>query len=378
VYVSALELVDYRSYEHAQLELKPGINVLIGRNGQGKTNVVEALGYLATLSSHRVAADQPLVRHGCEQAVVRAAVERDGRRLLLDLEVVPGRSNRARINKSPLPRARELLGVLRVVFFAPEDLSIVRGDPDGRRTYLDQLMMLRTPRLAGVKADYDRVLKQRNALLRSAAATRGSYDAATLAIWNENLVTYGSEILESRLQLIRDLQQPVHDAYADLAPSDGEVSLDYRASWLDDSPLEHREREIIAQSLRVALADVESDELQRGVTLVGPHRDDLVLRLGDHPAKGYASHGESWSLVLALRLGAFSLLRADGDDPVLILDDVFAELDTTRRQRLADMVRDAEQVLVTAAVAADIPESLSGTRFTVDAGQVICEHERRS
>lgn len=373
MYVSALELVDFRSYEHVQLELNPGINVLIGRNGQGKTNVVEALGYVATLSSHRVAADQPLVRHGCEQAVVRAAVERDGRRLLLDLEVVPGRSNRARINKSALPRARELLGVLRVVFFAPEDLSIVRGDPDGRRTYLDQLMMLRTPRLAGVKADYDRVLKQRNALLRSAAATRGSYDASTLAIWNENLVTYGSELLESRLQLIRDVQQPVHDAYADLAPSEGEVSLDYRASWHSTSPLEQRDRESVAESLRLALADVESDELQRGVTLVGPHRDDLVLRLGDHPAKGYASHGESWSLVLALRLGAFSLLRADGDDPVLILDDVFAELDTTRRQRLADLVRDAEQVLVTAAVAEDIPESLSGTRFMVDAGQVICE-----
>ena len=371
MHVTALELVDFRSYAHAQLDLDPGVTVLVGRNGQGKTNVVESIGYLATLGSHRVAGDAPLVRHGADRAVVRAAVVRDGRRLLLEVEIVPGKSNRARINKSPLPRARELLGVLRTVVFAPEDLGLVRGEPEGRRTFLDELMVLRTPRLAGVRSDYDRVLKQRNALLKSAAGTRGAFDTSTLAVWDEHLVQLGSELLESRLALVDELRDPVAAAYTHLAPTGGHARLDYRASWLDRSPLgEVRGREQLASALTAALERVERDELQRGTTLVGPQRDDLVLLLGDHQAKGYASHGESWSMVLALRLGSFTLLRQDGDDPVLVLDDVFAELDTTRRTQLAAMVQDAEQVLVTAAVAEDIPPTLSGARFVVDAGQV--------
>jgi DNA replication and repair protein RecF len=371
VHVTALELVDFRSYAHAELTLDPGVTVLVGRNGQGKTNVVESIGYLATLGSHRVSGDAPLVRHGADRAVVRAAVVRDGRRLLLEVEIVPGKSNRARINKSQLPRARELLGVLRTVVFAPEDLGLVRGEPDGRRTFLDELMVLRTPRLAGVRADYDRVLKQRNALLKSAAGTRGAFDTSTLAVWDEHLVQLGSELLESRLALVGELREPVASAYTHLAPTGGEARLDYRASWLDRSPLgEVSERDQLALALTAALERVERDERQRGMTLVGPQRDDLVLLLGEHPAKGYASHGESWSMVLALRLGSFTLLRQDGDDPVLVLDDVFAELDTTRRTQLAAMVQDAEQVLVTAAVAEDIPPTLSGARFVVDAGQV--------
>ncbi len=371
MFVAALELVDFRSYSLVQIDWEPGVSVLVGRNGQGKTNIAEAIGYLATLGSHRVASDQPLVRHGAERAVVRAGVERLGRRLLLEIEIVPGKSNRARINKSPLPRPRELLGVLRAVVFAPEDLGLVRGDPDLRRGFLDELMVLRTPRLAGVKSDYDRMLKQRNALLKSAAATRGSFDATTLAVWNDHLVQLGSEVLEARLALVSELRAPVKKAYADLAPTGGDAGLDYKASWFDGSPLDRlTSREEIASELRNALERVERDELQRGVTLTGPQRDDLLLILGDHPAKGYASHGESWSMVLALRLASFELLRADGDDPVLILDDVFAELDSTRRDRLAEMVRDAEQVLVTAAVAEDIPPTLSGSRFTVDSGQV--------
>ena len=374
MYVTAIELVDFRSYEHVQLSLGAGVTVLVGRNGQGKTNVVEALGYLATLGSHRVASDQPLVRHGANVAVVRAAVERTGRRLLLEIEVVPGKSNRARINKSPLPRPRELLGVLRTVMFAPEDLTLVRGDPDARRSFLDELMTLRTPRLAGVKADYERTLKQRNALLKSAMGTRGSFDTSTLAVWNDHLVQLGSELLHERLTLVSDLQGPVRDAYADLAPAGGEARLDYRASWTGTPALDpQRSREAIAEEFGDSLQRVEKDELQRGVTLAGPHRDDLVLLLGDHPAKGYASHGESWSMVLALRLASFELLRIDGDDPVLILDDVFAELDSTRRERLAQMVVGAEQVLVTAAVADDIPRTLSGDRFTVDAGHITAD-----
>jgi DNA replication and repair protein RecF len=370
MHVTALELTDFRSYEHLQVELDPGVNVLLGRNGQGKTNIAEALGFLATLGSHRVASDQPLVRHGAAQAVVRAAVERDERRLLLEVEIVPGKSNRARINKSPLPRARELLGVLRTVVFAPEDLALVRGDPDGRRSFLDQLMVLRTPRLAGVKADYEKVLKQRNALLKSVGGTRGQFDESTLSVWNDHLVELGSELLEGRLNLVRELREPVQNAYADVAPSSGDAQLDYRASWVAGPPLDVVDRVDIAAALRAALGDVQRDEQQRGITLVGPHRDDLVLLLGDHVAKGFASHGESWSMVLALRLASFALLRSEGDDPVLILDDVFAELDTMRRDRLAAMVVGAEQVLVTAAVAEDIPQTLTGVRFTVDSGQV--------
>lgn len=371
MFVAALELVDFRSYSLVQIDLEPGVTVLVGRNGQGKTNIAEAIGYLATLGSHRVASDQPLVRRGAERAVVRAAVERLGRRLLLEIEIVPGKSNRARINKSPLPRSREMLGVLRAVVFAPEDLGLVRGDPDSRRGFLDDLMILRTPRLAGVKSDYDRMLKQRNALLKSAAATRGSFDATTLTVWNDHLVQLGSEVLQARLALVSELRAPVAKAYADLAPAGGDTGLDYKASWCDGSPLDRlASRGEIASELRLALERVEREELQRGVTLAGPHRDDLVLLLGDHPAKGYASHGESWSMVLSLRLASFELLRADGDDPVLILDDVFAELDATRRDRLAQMVGGAEQVLVTAAVAEDIPVTLSGSRFTVDSGQV--------
>lgn len=375
MFVTALELVDFRSYSLVQLDLESGVVVLVGRNGQGKTNIVEAIGYLATLGSHRVASDHPLVRHGAERAVVRAAVERLGRRLLLEIEIVPGKSNRARINKSPLPKPRELLGALRAVVFAPEDLWLVRGDPDVRRRFLDELTVLRTPRLAGVKSDYDRVLKQRNALLKSAAATRGSFDASTLAVWNDHLVGLGSELLEARMSLVVELRAPVQKAYADLAPTGGDAGLDYKASWCDGSPLDRAvTRDEISNALCLSLEKVERDELARGVTLTGPHRDDLLLNLGDHPAKSYASHGESWSMVLALRLASFELLRADGDDPVLILDDVFAELDSTRRDRLAAMVGDAEQVLVTAAVAEDIPSTLSGSRFTVDAGQVQREH----
>lgn len=375
MHVTAIELVDFRCYARVQLDLEPGVSVLVGRNGQGKTNIVEAIGYLATLGSHRVATDAPLVRHGADRAVVRAAVVRAGRRLLLEAEIVPGKSNRARINKSPLPRARELLGVLRTVVFAPEDLVLVRGEPEGRRAFLDTLMVQLTPRLAGVKADYDRVLKQRNTLLRSAAATqaarRGSLDTATLAVWDEHLVRLGAELLEARLRLVDDLRSPVSSAYTALAPNGGTAQLDYKASWSEASPLGPPvPRDVLAVGLARALERVHRDELQRGVTLVGPHRDDLVLLLGDHPAKGYASHGEGWSLVLALRLGSFALLRQDGDDPVLVLDDVFAELDSSRRTQLAAMVQDAEQVLVTAAVAEDIPPTLSGDRFVVDAGQV--------
>jgi DNA replication and repair protein RecF len=372
VHVVALELVDFRSYEHVAVTLTPGATTFLGRNGQGKTNLVEALGYLATLGSHRVSSDTPLVRLGADHAVVRAAVVRDGRQLLLEIEIKPGSSNRARINRSPLPRSRELLGVLRLVTFAPEDLALVRGDPDQRRRFLDELVVLRTPRMAGVRADYDRVLRQRNTLLRTAAAARGGRDLSTLEVWDEHLAAVGAEVLEARLALVRALAPHVAEAYDQLAPAGARAGLGYRSSLNDDLDLlsEEHDREQLSRLLAEGLSRVRPKEVERGVSLVGPHRDDLVLELGPLPAKGYASHGESWSFALALKLASFRLLRTDGDDPVLVLDDVFAELDDGRRERLAALVTEAEQVLITAAVPGDVPPRLVGDRFEVSEGEV--------
>ena len=375
-----LSLLDYRSWPAAEVPLQPGVNVLIGRNGTGKTNLVEALGYLATLSSHRVATDAPLIRRGAERAVVRAAVVSDDRELLLEIEINNGRANRARINRAPLTRARDLLGVLRAVLFAPEDLTLVRGDPAERRRFTDDVLIMRAPRMAGVRADYDRVLKQRNALLKTAGlARRGGGELATLDVWDEHLATAGAELVHARLALIAELRPHVAAAYADLAGVGDAVGLVYRgtvpipdsdqepadATGVTPEPVATPGIEALRESMLAELIRVRQSELDRGISLVGPHRDDLELVLGRGPAKGYASHGESWSFALALRLGSFALLRSDGVDPILVLDDVFAELDTTRRDRLAALVADAEQVVLTAAVHGDVPEALGGVRLWV-------------
>jgi len=377
MYVSHLQLADYRSYETAYLELEPGISTFVGPNGQGKTNLVEAIGYVATHGSHRVANDAPLVRRGAQRAVIRAAVVQHGRRSLIELEINPGQSNRARLNRSPVPRPRDTLGILRTVLFAPEDLALVKGDPGERRRFLDDLLVARAPRYAGVRSDYERVLKQRNALLKSASARyfqqRGQPDLSTLDVWDEHLVQAGAELLAARLALVAELQPLVAKAYGELTSSGGPPGLHYRCSAAEEETLP-ADRARLAETLRAALAEARPQELRRGVSLVGPHRDDLQLRLNGLPAKGYASQGESWSYALALRLAGFELLRADGEDPVLILDDVFAELDTERRRRLAEHVRTAEQVLVSAAVPDDVPEELSGARFRVRNGSV--ERER--
>lgn len=372
MYVRHLSLVDFRSWATAEWPLTSGANVLIGRNGAGKTNLVEALGYLATLSSHRVAADTPLIRRGTEQAIVRAAVVSDGRELLLEVEITPGRANRARINRAPVTRARDILGVLRTVLFAPEDLSLVRGDPSERRRFLDEVLIMRTPRLAGVRADYERVLKQRSALLKSAGPRRGrpGTDLSTLDVWDEHLAAAGAVLLQARLDLVDEIAPHVVAAYADLAPSSEAIDLVYRSSLGDEMPPPGRSVEALQQALLSEMIRRRPQELERGVCLVGPHRDDLELRLGSGPAKGYASHGESWSLALALKLGAFSLLRSDGVDPVLVLDDVFAELDTSRRDRLTELVADADQVLITAAVPGDVPAALAGRRHLVEDGRI--------
>ena len=372
MHVAHLSLTDFRSYPALELELPPGAVALVGANGQGKTNVVEAIGYVATLDSHRVATDAPLVRQGADRAVVRAAVVRDGRTALVELEINPGKANRARLNRGPVPRPREILGVLRTVLFAPEDLALVKGDPSERRRFLDDLLVARAPRFAAVRADYDRVLKQRNALLKTAGAARRAGpkgDFRTLDVWDAHLAQAGSELLAGRVELVAALQPYVTKAYAAVAASPGTAAVSYKSSLGPEAPLE-ADRDVLAAALLAEIARVRDAEVDRGISLVGPHRDDLVLALGDFPAKGYASHGESWSYALALRLASYDLLRADGGEPVLILDDVFAELDVGRRERLADLVSPAEQVIVTAAVAADVPEQLSGARFDVAGAEV--------
>ena len=366
MYARHLSLSDYRSWPTAEVALVPGVNVLIGRNGTGKTNLVEALGYLATLSSHRVAGDAPLIRRGAERSIVRAAVVSDERELLLEVEITTGRANRARINRAPLTRARDILGVLRTVLFAPEDLALVRGDPSERRKFLDDVLIMRAPRLAGVRADYDRVLKQRNALLKTAgAARRSGGDLSTLEVWDEHLAVAGAELVRERLALVAEFRPHVAAAYADVAGSDQVVDLTYRSSIPVGGSDVVLSQDELRDSMVEELLRVRRNELDRGISLIGPHRDDLELLLGDGPAKGYASHGESWSFALALKLGAFALLRSDGVDPVLVLDDVFAELDVTRRERLAELIADADQVLITAAVQADVPAALGGSRLLV-------------
>jgi DNA replication and repair protein RecF len=477
VHLTRLALTDFRSYAGAELSLEPGVSTLLGPNGQGKTNLVEAAAYVATLGSHRVATDAPLVRSGAERAILRAAVTSGGRDSLVEIEINPGRANRARLNRAPVTRPRQVLGVLRTVLFAPEDLALVKGDPEQRRRFLDDLLVASAPRYAGVRADYERVLRQRTALLKSlrgrpgragrsgarayahvgppreagyggagrdGASQNGTVQngtvqngavqngavqneavqneavqneavqneadqdglgqdgtgqdglgqdgaprngrpgslagpaARTLDVWDEHLATAGAELLAARIALTATLRPLVARSYGAVAGAGAvEASISYRQSLRipglsgTAEPAEPAaDAARLADGLREALAAVRGEELERGVCLVGPHRDDLELRIGDLPARGYASHGESWSMALALRLSAFDALRGDGDDPVLLLDDVFAELDTGRRERLAGLVAGAEQVLVTAAVPADVPAALQGARFDVGGGRV--------
>ncbi|WP_262702076.1 MULTISPECIES: DNA replication/repair protein RecF [Streptomyces] len=377
MHVTHLSLADFRSYARAEVALDPGVTAFVGPNGQGKTNLVEAVGYLATLGSHRVSSDTPLVRMGAERAVVRAAVVQGDRQQLIELELNPGKANRARINRSSQVRPRDVLGILRSVLFAPEDLALVKGDPGERRRFLDELITARAPRMAGVRSDYDRVLKQRNTLLKTAALARrhgsrgggGDTTLSTLDVWDQHLARAGAELLAQRLDLISVLQPLADKAYEQLAPGGGPVLLEYRGS-AGEGLAGAGSREELYELLMAALTEARKQEIERGVTLVGPHRDDLVLKLGRLPAKGYASHGESWSYALALRLASYDLLRTEAGEPVLVLDDVFAELDERRRERLAELVAPGEQVLVTAAVEDDVPHVLTGTRYAVSEGEV--------
>jgi DNA replication and repair protein RecF len=396
VHVARLSLTDYRNYERAELTLGPGATVFVGRNGQGKTNLVESIGYLATLGSHRVSGDQALIRAGADAAIVRALLAHGDRELLIELQLNRQGSNRAQLNRSPV-KTRELPRYAHSVLFAPEDLAIVRGEPSVRRRMLDELLVQRTPRLAGVMADYERVLKQRNSLLKSARA-RGLAAAQlpTLDIWDERLVQLGSELIDQRVALIRELAAPLAEAYHSIVDADHApelrplLSID-GADPEAEIPADAAPRSAAAADLVAAIAGdgasatavrfaeavrvLRPKELERGITLVGPHRDDVVLLLNGLPAKGYASHGESWSFALALRLASAELLRRDSTtgDPVLVLDDVFAELDRLRRERLAAAIGGFEQVLVTAAVLEDVPEPLTARIVHIDAGHIVEE-----
>lgn len=373
MFVRHLGLRDFRSWAAVDLDLTPGRTIFVGPNGYGKTNLIEALWYSATLGSHRVGTDAPLVRAGAARAVVSTIVVNEGRELAIDLEISAGKANKALLNRTPVRSTKEILGALRAVLFAPEDLALVRGDPGERRRYLDELATLRRPRIAGVRADYDKVLKQRTALLKSAVGARYRGERSvldTLDVWDGHLAAHGAQLIAARLELVNLLAPEVEKAYQLLAPASRPAAIGYRSSidsaGLSGGPPLPDEVEFLETALLAALARRRDAEIERGVCLVGPHRDDLELTLGTQPAKGFASHGESWSMALSLRLAAYELLRADGSDPVLLLDDVFAELDTARRRALAAVAGSAEQVLVTAAVPEDIPADWDAQRVPIN------------
>ena len=392
MFVTHLSLGDFRSYTTAEVPLGAGVTVFTGANGQGKTNLVEAVEFLATLGSHRVASEAPLVRAGAPRAIVRARVQaglEDSRNLLLEIEIIPGRANKASLNRAPLRRPRDLLGALRVVLFSPEDLAIVKGDPGERRRFIDELVTARWPRLAGVRADYDQVLRQRSSLLKTLSGrgprAAGADVAGTLDIWDAQLAALGAELVAARLATLAELGPLLASAYADIAPTNSVATATYKSSAFVSpvesvevptplvEPVETMTIAELAAQLEGRMRERRGEEIARGLCLVGPHRDDITLTLGDLPTKGYASHGEAWSMALGLRLAGFALLRADGVEPVLILDDVFAELDETRRARLAELIGGAEQVLITAAVPADVPSALSGRRYSVQNSVVTSE-----
>jgi DNA replication and repair protein RecF len=384
MYVTKVQLTNFRNYKTAEVELSPGVNLLYGANGQGKTNLAEAINFFASLSSHRVAGHTPLIKQGEQSAIISLELAHQERQLLLEFEINEDSPNRARLNKSPVQKPKDILGYLNSVIFAPEDLDIVKRDPTNRRAFIDQLIVQFTPRMLGVYSDYERVLKQRNTLLKSARATGAKGDnLATLSAWDESLVKLGSEIISARVAIAAKLSPGLIANYKNIANANNEPRIFIKSSILgstlldgeeaDDSEyLETPDRNEIADLFRGKLERLRQKEIERGVSLVGPHRDDLVLILGSLPAKGYASHGESWSYALSLRLASLDILRQESKlgDPILILDDVFAELDSERRVKLAELVRTNEQVIITAAVIEDVPESLVAKRFSVVAGEI--------
>ena len=357
--VTKLALTNFRSYKKLSLDFEPGLTTFIGDNGSGKTNIAERLIYLSYLSSHRTSTNQPLLHLGSDQAIIRAEIERDNRTLQVDLEINASKANRARINGNPVKSQREILGALQIIYFSPEDLDLVRGDPSERRNFLDKLLITQSPRLAGVIADYERVVRQRNTLLK----TRAPQNA--LEPWTEQLIRFGAELSAERVKLVDDLNPFVTEHYKNL----NEVK---EASILYKSATDGLTADTATNSeiLSARAIEVAQQERVRGASLIGPHRDDLHLHLGDFPAKGYASHGESWSMAIALRIASYTLLKSEGADPILILDDIFAELDVARRRQLAAVTQLAEQTIITTAVEGDLPPELESAKFYVTPGLV--------
>jgi DNA replication and repair protein RecF len=379
MHVKHLTLSNFRNYETVELPLTKGVNLLVGKNGQGKTNLAEAIFFAATLSSHRVSGYLPLIRQGEDKAIVRVLARFEDRENLLELELNADSPNRARINKSEAPRVRDILGYVNAIIFSPEDLDIVKRDPSNRRAFIDELIVQLSPRMSAVYSDYERVLKQRNTLLKSAKnMTSSSSGLSTLDSWDQSLIKIGSEIIATRYDVVQRIAPFLSEAYGAIADEKNEPSIQLKSSLISNeaesegtnAQLTTGDKTEIEELYRSRLALLRNKELERGITLVGPHRDDLLLLLGTLPAKGYISHGESWSYALALKLASASLIRKDAraGDPILILDDVFAELDTTRRSRLAALISHNEQVIITAAVVEDVPSELRATKFKVTAG----------
>jgi len=359
VFISHLSLSTFRSYSQLELDLTPGISVFVGRNGEGKTNIVESILYLSFLGSHRVSADQPLVQLGATSAYIRATTQLPDREVLVELEINTDKANRARINQNPVRSQKELFGIVQAIYFSPEDLDLVRGDPSERRKFIDQILMLRSPRMAGIISDYERAVRQRNALLKSRAGNE------SLSSWDEQVAKFGGQIISARLQTLADFEPIFAAIYKDIS-LEKPASIAYKTSIENPSNNETTNTELIMERIKVTRAA----EIERGLTLTGPHRDDLLLHLGNHLVKGYASHGESWSIALSLKLATYQLLKNDGLSPILILDDVFSELDDLRRIQLIELAKNAEQTLITVAVESDLPPELAGTRFHVKSGSV--------
>lgn len=379
MWVNHLSLADFRNYSTAEFSLKKGANLFLGRNGQGKTNAIEAIAYFSTLGSHRVSSDGAMIASAANAATARMNITRLGRDVLLEVQINKAAPNRAQLNRSTI-KPRELPQYFSCVVFAPEDLQIVRGDPAQRRKFLDEVLVLRNPGFASVIADYERVVKQRTTLLKSARTLkiRKSSDSGdpltTIELWDAQLVTLGSKIIHAREQLILALEPHLREAYRAIVDDDHKPSLSLRSS-IDTQEVSHvpRETRAIEMQFKSALAANFALERERAMTLAGPHRDELELSLNALPVKGYASHGETWSFVLALKLAVAQLSKAENPagDPVLILDDVFAELDLRRRNNLFRAIQDFDQVIVTAAVADDVPTSVDWNIIQVEAGQVV-------
>ena len=359
MFISHLSLSTFRSYQSLELDLTPGISVFVGRNGEGKTNIVEAILYLSFLNSHRVSSDQPLVQLGSQSAYIRATTQLPDREVLVELEVNAEKANRARINQNPVRSQKELFGIVKAIYFSPEDLDLVRGDPSERRKFIDQLLMLRSPRLAGIISDYERAIRQRNTLLKSRAGNE------SLSSWDEQVAQFGGQIIAARLQTLAEFKPIFTQTYKDIS-SEKRASIGYKSSIENPTTDEAQNTELILERMKVT----RPAEIERGLTLTGPHRDDLLLHLGNHLVKGYASHGESWSIALSLKLATYQLLKNDGLSPILILDDVFSELDDQRRTQLIQLAQSAEQTLITVAVESDLPKELMGARFLVKSGSV--------